>query len=396
MDSVDYQDWCDKFYHGPAFKVGAGVMGFQVLEAAAARDLIVVSGECPTVGLAGGYTQGGGHSALSTSFGLGADQTLAFEVVTAEGKLVTASRSENEDLYWALSGGGAGNFGVVISMTVKAHPGAKVAGAQLEFLAANTTTDVFYNGVAKFHSLLPQMIDQGVTVIYEVTSSVFLITAVTAYNKTSSDVKKILEPFTSALSDMKIPAQVAYSDHDSYKDHYNAYFGPLPYGNIAVASYQYGGRLIPRQVLESNPTGLSDVLRNLTEHGVAAVGVSLDISSFGENSNAVFSAWREAAITIQFATPWNETAPWSEMVADQHTIANDYIPQLEAITPGGGCYENESSFRQHHWKKTFFGDNYERLLSIKNKWDPKSFFYGLKAVGSDAWNVSESGRMCRA
>ena len=54
------------------------------------------------VGVPGGYTQGGGHSALSTSFGLAADQTLEWEVVTAGGKLVTASRTQNADLYWAL------------------------------------------------------------------------------------------------------------------------------------------------------------------------------------------------------------------------------------------------------------------------------------------------------
>lgn len=372
-------------------------MGYQILEAASTKGLVAISGECPTVGVAGGYTQGGGHSALSTSFGLGADQTLEFEVVTADGKFVKASRSNNSDLYWALSGGGAGNLGVVMSMTVKAYPDAKIAGAKLDYSLANTTTDSFYEGVSRFHSLLPQMIDQGVTVIYEMTSTVFLITAITGYNKTSTDIKNILKPFLSALADLDVPAQVTYSDHDSYKDHYNAYFGPLPYGNIGVASYQYGGRLIPRKVLDSNPAGLSNVLRNLTEHGVAAVGVSLDISSFGgDDANAVFPAWREAAITIQFATPWNETAPWSEMVADQYTIVDEYIPQLEAITPGGGCYENESSFRQKNWKETFFGSNYDRLLSIKKQWDSNSFFYGLNGVGSDTWDVSESGRMCRA
>lgn len=86
------------------------------MEAAAAVGKVVVGGECPTVGIAGGYTQGGGHSALSTNFGLAADQTLCFDVVTAAGELVTASREENEDLYWALSGGGAGNYGIVVSM----------------------------------------------------------------------------------------------------------------------------------------------------------------------------------------------------------------------------------------------------------------------------------------
>jgi FAD/FMN-containing dehydrogenase len=83
----------DEYYTGSTVKVGAGVVGYEILKAASAQGLVVVSGECPTVGLAGGYTQGGGHSALSTEFGLAADQTLEFEVVTAAGELVTARKT---------------------------------------------------------------------------------------------------------------------------------------------------------------------------------------------------------------------------------------------------------------------------------------------------------------
>lgn len=53
--------------------MGAGVQGFEAYEAAHAKELAVVGGECPTVGIAGGYTQGGGHSALASKFGLAAD-----------------------------------------------------------------------------------------------------------------------------------------------------------------------------------------------------------------------------------------------------------------------------------------------------------------------------------
>lgn len=58
-----------------------------------------------TVGFAGGYIQGGGHSVLSSLYGMAADQALEFEVITTDGRLVRASPSENADLYWALSGG---------------------------------------------------------------------------------------------------------------------------------------------------------------------------------------------------------------------------------------------------------------------------------------------------
>lgn len=92
-------DWQDDFYIGKALTLGAGLQGFEALAAAYKLGLVVVTGECPTVGLASGYTQGGGHSGLSTAFGLAADNTLSFDVVTAAGEVVTASRTQNADLY---------------------------------------------------------------------------------------------------------------------------------------------------------------------------------------------------------------------------------------------------------------------------------------------------------
>ncbi|KAJ5195451.1 uncharacterized protein N7498_008889 [Penicillium cinerascens] len=396
MTDIEYKNWSSEIYKGPAFKVGAGVVGYQILDVAHAKGLVVVTGECPTVGLAGAYTQGGGHSALSTSFGLGADQTLEFEVVTANGTVVTASRTEHPDLFWALSGGGGGNYGVVVSMTVKAHADATVSGATVEFTASGITTDTFFQAVSEFHSLLPAMIDSGATVIYEMTNAVFLIHPVTAFNQTKEDVKNTLTPFLSALADLNITYKATYTEFDSYYKHYSTYMGPLPYGNLAVADYQYGGRLIPRTTLEQNSTAMGAVLRNLTSQGVIVVGVGLDVSHPTNVSNAVFPAFRNAAITMQIGTPWNETAPWSKMIANQFKITDDFVPQLEAITPNSGTYQNEADFRQPNWKQTFFGSNYDRLLDIKRRWDPCSFFYALKAVGSDSWNVEKSGRMCRA
>lgn len=396
LHDIEYKDHSDSHYQGPSFKVGAGTMGFQVLEAASKKNLVVVTGECPTVGLAGGFIQGGGHSALSTSFGLGADQTLEFEVVTADGKLVTASRSENSDLFWALSGGGAGNYGVVMSTTVKAYPDGKVSGAGVQFTASGISSETFDQAVSKFHTLLPQMIDQGVTVIYQMTAISFAINPITGYNKSSEEIKSILKPFLDALTELGIKYKSSITEYESYHDHYSKYMGPLPWGNLEVATFQYGGRLVPRDALDSNPSGIGGALRSLTKEGVIAVGVGLNVASPGDVHNAVFDEWRRAAVTVQFGTIWNETAPWSAMIADQERITNDYVPQLEAVTPGGGTYQNEANFRQPNWKETFFGDNYSPLLEVKQKYDPDNFFYVLKGVGSDAWTVAEDGRMCRS
>ena len=399
LKDIDFLNWSDKYYSGSAVKVGAGVVGYEILEAASAQGLVVVSGECPTVGLAGGYTQGGGHSALSTEFGLAADQTLEFEVVTASGELVTASRTQNTDLYWALSGGGGGNYGIVVSMTVKTYPDTTVAGAGLQMAAAYTTPDLFYQAISEFHTLLPAMIENGAMVVYYFTDEYFLINPVTAYNKTSEDVKAILAPFLAVLGNLSIPYSISYTEFATYQEHYNTYMGPLPYGNIGVEEYQFGSRLIPKSVVADHNSALQTVLKNVTENGVLVIGVAVDVSkpvSSLNLSNAVLPAWRDALIHCYFTTPWNSTAAaWDDMIAAQWLMTDEFVPQIEAVTPGSGAYMNEADFRQPNFQEVFFGDNYAALLAIKEKWDPDSLFYALAGVGSEVWVVNNDGRMCK-
>lgn len=175
LKEIALKDWTDPYYEGKAITIGAGVQNFEVLEALKGTGYIAVGGECPTVGPAGGYTQGGGHSALSSSFGLSADNTLEWEVVLSNGTLVHASRQQNADLYWALSGGGGGNYGVVLSMTVKVHPDATVGTALIQILQADNPVDTFWKAVDAFHEALPALLDAEANVIYNLTKDVSTI-----------------------------------------------------------------------------------------------------------------------------------------------------------------------------------------------------------------------------
>ena len=99
-----------------------GATAIEVTKAALEHGLVVGFGDAGTVGISG-ITLGGGVGYLVRKWGLTIDSLLAAEIVTADGRLLTASATENPDLFWALRGGG-GNFGVVTRLTyaLKALP----------------------------------------------------------------------------------------------------------------------------------------------------------------------------------------------------------------------------------------------------------------------------------
>jgi FAD/FMN-containing dehydrogenase len=383
-------DWTDDSYSGKALKVGAGVQGFEALAAVKDDGLVVVTGECPTVGLAGGYLQGGGHSALSTNFGLAADNTLSFEVVTAKGELVTASKTENSDLFWALSGGGGGNFGVVLSATVKAHPDAAFCGASFSITTPDAPENIF-EVIDAWHAALPAIVDAGVMVIYFFGDGFLQIPALTAYGKRMNELSEILSPFFESVGHLDIVLNSERAEFGSYHQHYERYWGPLPEGNIQVGTQLFGGRLIPRAAL---PT-FGSTARKLAEMGVIFIGVGLNVSRFDEpDARAVLPQWRTSIVQASLTLPWDFKAPWQEMVDAQRKITDEVQPIIEAATPGAGAYMNEADFQQRDWEETFYGANYEKLLAVKKKWDPEGLLWVKVGVGSGDWEVGGDGKLC--
>ncbi|TWU71201.1 hypothetical protein ED733_002436 [Metarhizium rileyi] len=399
-------DYKSSHYMGPAIKLGAGIRAYEAYETVHAAGYSVVGGDCPTIGITGGYTQGGGHSPLNGAYGMAADQVLEWELVTADGSHLTATPTSHNDLYWALSGGGPGTFAVVLSMTVKIHPEAPVGGAKLKFNGSSVTKSTYTKAMKSWWAALPDLVDTGATVIWSVSSAGFSLNILTALNKTARQVEQMLNPFLHQLDDLVVPYDFTTTETASYYKHYNDTNGPLPYG-VWPATTFFSGRLIPRAIVQtddgiSSLTLAMDAIIEDESAGSWYYGCqAFNVRNISHPDNAVVSHWRDAIGFCLFISPWDWTVPWSEMLARKRHLGQVIYPAIEAATPGGGAYLNEVDPFVYPpgssgWQKAFYGENYAKLRWIKDRWDPESVFYAYTAVGSEHWVTDDSGRLCRA
>ncbi|KAF9489528.1 FAD-binding domain-containing protein [Pleurotus eryngii] len=200
MGHLRLTEWFDDYegsnYTGPAVKMQAGVPVEQTYEEANARGLVMVSGVCPTVDFSGGYIQGGGHGPFGSLYGLAADQTLYVEVITTTGEFVRASPTENSDLFWAMSGGGGGTYGILWTVTVKAFPDIPIAGGRIGFSKSDKLSD---DTCFAFYS-----------------NEKFDLPVVFLPNGTSRSIITFLQPFVDKLSSMRIPRKADYETYPNF------------------------------------------------------------------------------------------------------------------------------------------------------------------------------------
>ena len=389
-------------YTGPAAQILAGEQVGDMITALHTVNQVAMGGACPTVGVAGGYIGGGGHGPLSSSYGMAADQVLEWRVILAGSAVtVTASPTQNQDLYWALSGGGAGTYGVVWSVTVRTFPDFPVGGATLSFGIGNHTRDDFWKAVDAWHAIIPACNDAGGygVALYNATS--FQIRPFIAPRISSNSTHNLFAPLLATLDTLGIPYNYTSLDFPSFVDAYQGAF-PQPW---RVGTLQWTSRLIPREMLSQRPNRTSTALRQIwAESGASIVEVAI-APSLGaaesangglEPNNSVLPAWRDTALHYIAGLPWNDSAPWASNVAKRSFITQRWTAALKELAPTTGAYMNEADANDPDWKQSWFGDNYDRLLQVKKRYDPDGLFYAPGTVGSDAWNASDdNGLLCR-
>ncbi|KAK8035536.1 hypothetical protein PG993_010531 [Apiospora rasikravindrae] len=389
-------------YTGPAIKMGAGIAGYELYEAADKFGVSALSGEGRTVGTAGGYTAGGGLSPLTGKYGMAADQVLSIDVVTPDGRFATADETNNPDLFWALRGGGGGTFGVVTSMTVRAHPRMTFSGLNFTVTSgtgrdATVSNDVLYAALDAYMRHFPEFAEAG-TYAYATllpsadgTGHTWTMMPWLIPDMELDDFRELVAPLLAEWKALKFPVEPEFFTTDSFLEAYEHHF---PSDQVGMPTVRTASRLIPKENW-ANPSVLNDTISTLLD--IVSQGSSLIFYCInggrppaGAPPSAVQPAWRTAYMFAIVGTIWDAAAPPDEVERINVRISQDWMARLRSLTPGGGTYLNEADVMEPQYQEAFYGyDNYQRLLRIKRELDPHDVFWAPTAVGSEGWYVKD-------
>ncbi|KXG47786.1 FAD-binding, type 2 [Penicillium griseofulvum] len=364
-----------------AITVGAGVNFDEAYVFAQKNNVTILGGYSSTVGVSGGWVQNGGHSILSPVYGLGVDRVLEFKVVTPDGVYRTANEFQNPDLFWALRGGGGGTFGVVLESTHRVEPAIRFVSANIKFPSNSTNVlpfmEIVVNNTLKWgqegwggHITGNTLVNVSPFLsIKEATASLASVIAYAEANGGSA----IIEEFTSW-----------YPFYEKY----------VKTSSVAVGVTRFpGSRLIPRSIFKTTEgrKNLMDYFATIQSLGqtpyIPVVGPVL--YNYTEGSTSASPAWREAIWELGSGASWewNATLPTRRQKIESIQRMTAII---EGITPGSGAYSNEANPFTINWIKAWWGDNYEKLLSIKKKYDPMGLLSCWKCVGWKESQIADS------
>jgi len=344
-------------------RVGGGSVWRDVDHATHAFGLAVPSGIVASTGV-GGLTLGGGLGHLTRKFGLTIDNLLSADIVLADGSFVVASADENTDLFWAIRGGG-GNFGVVTSFLFQAHPVHTVcAGPMLWEIDQAADVMKWYR---EFIVQAPEEINGFFAFMVVPPAPPFpehlhlkkMCGIVWCYPGPAEKANEILEPIR------------------NYRPPAFEFFVPMPFPMLqGMFDGLYPAGLQWYWKADFFKELSDDAIARHVEHGSKVPTMFSGMHLYPINGAAHRVANKD--------TPWSyRDAEWSEVIVGVDpdpankdlitTWARDYFDALHPFG-AGGAYVNFMMEEGDERVRATYRDNYDRLASIKAKYDPQNFF----------------------
>lgn len=302
---------CSSAANSSAVTAGAGQALEELYSAADAKNLTIIGGMAGGVGI-GGYLTGGGHSALSVSYGMAADNVLELTLVTASGDIIMANECQNTDYFYAFRGGGGSTFGVLLSATIKTIPTPVINLFVLEISSSAGATDNYWDAMTYILSQYPALSNNSISGYPAlVPNSPTSITTSTAtysgpfLDHTSpfndiSELSALLGPIASHIT-ATWPSLAVSNITASFPSFYSSFLVNHD-TSTAGGNKVLGSRLLGADTLTDNSTALKEALKGFS--GGAAFNAFLLGGKGVANaqprggSDAVNPAWRTSLAHI--------------------------------------------------------------------------------------------------
>ena len=323
-----------------------------------AFGLATTGGTLTDTGIAG-LTLGGGIGWLCRKYGLSLDNLLSVDLVTADGRFLTASPSENSDLFWGLRGG-SGNFGIVTSFEYQLHPvGTLLAGMLVYPMEKAREVLTFYHG---FASKAPDELMTGVGMMTSPEGAP-IVAVIVCYNGSMEEGERVLRPlreFGAPVADL---------------------IGPMTYAQVQSLlpeeAFQSGRRnYIKTNFLSDISDDAAAIMMERFESVpspyslVAIFQLGGAVGRVGKEDTAFYH--RDAGYHMFLASIWDNPED------DEKNVrwARETWSALKPFS-ADGVYVNEMGDEQESLDRVaeaYGPKTYERLVALKNKYDPTNFF----------------------
>lgn len=373
---------------GPVARVGPGCQLVDLEEGLAPHGVAVPTGWCPTVAI-GGLALGGGLGFLTRMYGVASDRMLRAQVVLADGRIVESGADRHEDLFWALRGGGGGNFGIVTEYDFDPVPAPDMTSFTLtwRWASAAAVLAAWQRWTADTPDELTPLLnlstygddataEPGVTV-----SGVWL--------GAPQELGAVLGRLTAGVGTDPVTSE---RRTDSYRLGMRHWFGcddlePTACHRVGhnpqarLARYGFAlarGNFFDRPL---DAAGIAAVLERFAEARHAGEARGFDLQGLGGAHNRVPpTATAYVHRSALFYAGWSvgiDVPEGEVLAADRRRACQEWIDRSYArVHPwsSGHAYQNYIDPDLTDWRQAYYGVNHERLVAVKRAYDPKGFF----------------------
>jgi FAD/FMN-containing dehydrogenase len=327
---------------------GAGAHAIEVVDALARHGGAVPLGSCPTVGL-GGLALGGGYGLAARAWGVTADTVTGIVVVTPDGKLRRVDRRHDEDLFWALRGGGGGNFGIATRFELRVRHAPRAAWFRGSLPGGA-------DAIAAWQAWAPET-DAALTSLLQLGTN-GSVAVLGQHLGSEAALDRLLGPLRRAGASLTTgssaygPLQVRWANgrttprtRFSAKSHYVAHGLPARARDALVAELARGA------------PGLETGMLLLDAYGGAVNRPSAGATAF---------VHRDARYSIQYLA----------YHSDGGDASRAWLRRMHRIVAphAAGAYQNYLDPELGGWRRAYYGRNLERLEAVRERYDPDRRF----------------------